>query len=89
MNQKLANTKSYSRRLQKEIENYRGSTQRLATSVQSDLPVYAARIDRMASTLQAYVELSTEDVSAAVLVSPKSVLTKQRTRLPRSARSCR
>jgi hypothetical protein len=64
-NQKLAAVKAYSRRLQKEIEAYRGTTQRLATTIQSDIPVYAAKIDRMASTLQAYVELTPEDVSAA------------------------
>jgi hypothetical protein len=64
-NQKLAAVKAYGRRLQKEIETYRGTTQRLATTVQSDLPVYAAKIDRMASTLQAYVELTPDDVSAA------------------------
>jgi hypothetical protein len=63
--QKLANVKVYSRRLQKEVENYRGSTQRFATTVQGELPVYAAKIDRMASTLQAYVDLTSEDVSAA------------------------
>src|SRR3954471_13406662 len=64
-NQKLAAVKSYSRRLQKEIETYRGTTQRLSTTIQSDIPVYAAKIDRMASTLHAYVELTTDDVSAA------------------------
>jgi hypothetical protein len=64
-NQKLSAVKVYARRLQKEIENYRGSTQRLSTTIQSDIPVYAAKIDRMASTLQAYVELTPEDVSAA------------------------
>jgi hypothetical protein len=64
-NQKLAAVKLYGRRLQKEIENYRGSTQRLSTTIQSDIPVYSAKIERMASTLQAYVELTVDDVSAA------------------------
>src|SRR6478735_5907528 len=44
-NQKLAAVKLYARRLQQEIENYRGSTQRLSTTIQSDIPVYSAKIE--------------------------------------------
>src|SRR3954463_10506661 len=37
--EKLANCKTWSRKLEKELQNYRGVVQRLATTVQSDLPV--------------------------------------------------
>jgi len=53
--QKLANTRRWSRVLQKEIELYKGSVQRFATTVQVDIPAAAAHLDSLSSKLDAYL----------------------------------
>lgn len=52
---KLVATKQYTRRLQKEIEVYKGSVQRLATTVQADLPTGAALLDGLIIKLEEYL----------------------------------
>lgn len=64
-NEKLALTKQYTRRLQKEIELYKGGVQRFSTSVQSEVPGAAAKLERMVTTLEGYVALTVEDVARA------------------------
>lgn len=59
--QKLANCRRHRARLQKEIDLYKGAVQRLATSVQADLPLAATRLDNMVASLEAYVALPTTD----------------------------
>lgn len=59
--QKLANTRKYSRVLQREIQSFKGSVQRLATSVQSDIPLAAAMLDGMVAALEQYVDLKAPD----------------------------
>jgi len=56
--EKLAAVKKYARRLAREIDLYKGSVQRLATSAMSDIPLAASRIDRMVATLEQYVALA-------------------------------
>lgn len=56
--EKLANVKRYTRVLQKEIQLYHGSVQRLATSVQSDIPAAAAHLENLTAKLDAYVSLT-------------------------------
>ena len=57
-NQKLAAVRKWARILPKEIELYKGSVQRFATGVQSELPVAAAHLEKLAGKLQAYVSVS-------------------------------
>jgi hypothetical protein len=58
---KFANVKKYTRVLQKEFESYKGSVQRFATTVQSDIPVAAATLDTLVQTLEQYVMLAPGD----------------------------
>src|SRR5450432_2854008 len=57
--QKLANVKKYTRILQRELQVYKGSVQRFATTVQSDIPVAAAMLDKMLAKLEEYISLKT------------------------------
>jgi hypothetical protein len=59
---KFANVKKYTRVLQKETESYKGSVQRLASTVQSNIPVAVAMLDQMVQTLEQYVMLSASDI---------------------------
>ena len=66
--EKLANCKSWSRKLEKEIQTYRGVVQRLATTVQADLPVAAAKLQNGIIQLEKYVTMGVpiEQTSAAI-----------------------
>ncbi len=58
--QKLANVRRWVRALQKEVELYKGSVQRLATSVESLVPTGVAHLERLVAELQAYAAISTQ-----------------------------
>ncbi len=58
--QKLANVRKWVRALQKEVELYKGSVQRLATSVESLVPQGVAHLERLVAELQAYAAVATE-----------------------------
>jgi hypothetical protein len=58
---RFANVKKYTRVLQKEMESYKGSVQRFATTVQSEIPVAAAMLDNLVQTLEQYVMLAPGD----------------------------
>ncbi len=60
---KLENVRKWARALQKEVELYKGSVVRLATSVHSDLPAAAAYLDTLAAQLDAYVALQAAPVA--------------------------
>lgn len=55
--QKLVNVKRWTRALQKEVEMYKGSVQRFATDVQTELPAAAAHLESLSAKLDAYVSL--------------------------------
>jgi hypothetical protein len=55
--QKLAMVRKWSRQLPKEIEMYKGGVQRFATTVQTDIPVAASHLDKLAQKLDAYLNL--------------------------------
>lgn len=55
--QKLLNVKRWTRALQKEVEMYKGSVQRFATDVQTELPAAAAHLESLSAKLDAYVSL--------------------------------
>jgi hypothetical protein len=54
---KLAMVRKWARQLPKEIEMYKGGVQRFATTVQSDIPVAAGHLDKLAQKLDAYISL--------------------------------
>ena len=55
--EKAANCKSWTRKLEKEIQNYRGTVQRFATTIQGDLPVVAAKLENAIIKLEQYISL--------------------------------
>jgi hypothetical protein len=55
--QKLAAVRKWARVLPKEIEMYKGSVQRFATTVESQIPVAAAHLEKLSGKLEAYVSL--------------------------------
>jgi hypothetical protein len=52
--QKLIATKQHSKRLQREIQIYKGTVQRFATAVQADIPAAAARLGNLVAVLESY-----------------------------------
>jgi uncharacterized protein with PIN domain len=57
--QKMAAVKRWGRQLEKEAQIYKGSVQRLGTTVTADIPVAISKLDRMSIALQGYVNLAT------------------------------
>src|SRR5262249_20600102 len=70
--QKLVNVNKSTRRLHKEIQIYKGAVQRFATTVQSDIPVAASRLDNMIATLEAYTALGPETAAVSASTAPSS-----------------
>lgn len=56
--EKLENCRRYARVLDKAIHVYKGSMQRLGTTVSSDLPAAAAQLDKMFKVLEAYAAMA-------------------------------
>ena len=54
---KLRNVQKYAKLLPREIEMYKGSVQRFATTVQSGIPAAVAKLSAMSGKLDAYVSL--------------------------------
>jgi hypothetical protein len=68
--QKLVLTKQHSRKLQKEIQLYRGAVQRFSTTLSSDIPIAASKLEQAVIKLEAYVALNApEAVSMPVSAS--------------------
>ena len=70
--QKLVNTKKNTRVLQRELQNYKGSVQRFATAVQSDVPSAVALLGTLATTLQEYASLAPADMGTGVVESKQA-----------------
>src|SRR4051812_29247206 len=86
--EKLANCKAWSRKLEKEIENYRGSVQRFATDIQADLPVAAAKLEAAIIQLEQYVSLGVpiEQASIAGTASESATISSDPSQAPSMAR---
>jgi hypothetical protein len=67
--QKLAATKSWARRFQKEAAAFKGAVQRMSTFVLADVPVATAKLDRMTAALQAYIAFKGPDLSGISVAS--------------------
>jgi hypothetical protein len=63
---KMANVKKWTRQLHKESHIYRGSVQRLGTTVSTDVPVAGAKILRMLTALEGYVALAAPSVAPSI-----------------------
>jgi hypothetical protein len=63
--EKAANCKTWTRKLEKEIQNYRGVVQRLATTVQGQLPVHAAKLQNAIIRLEQYFALGAPSEQAS------------------------
>lgn len=68
--QKLAATKTWSRRMQRETHNYKGGVQRLQTMVSVDLPNAVATLDRMYAALEKYVAAGPASVTSTAAPAP-------------------
>ena len=64
---KIVAVKKGLRRLQKELESYKGSVQRLSTFVSSLVPAASANLERMALALEAYVALQPSGAGAPMI----------------------
>ena len=73
--QKMAAVKRYRTLLQKEIMQYKGMVQRLASTVQGDLKIATAELDHMVQTLQGYVSLNSTGEAPEVMTSQASAET--------------
>src|SRR5688500_4794101 len=67
--EKLENVRRYTPRLAREIMIYKGQVQRFATFIAADIPVAAAKLDKMVDSLEAYVNLAASDASVPTPVS--------------------
>jgi hypothetical protein len=67
---KLAAVRKYAKKLPREIEVYKGTVQRFATTIQTDLPTAAGKLDAMIRKLEEYAALGpAAAASTAVLGS--------------------
>ena len=67
--QKLVNVKRWSRALPREIELYKGSVQRFATTIHVDVPSAIHRLDRMIGSLEKYASLAAPASAASTAAS--------------------
>jgi len=67
--QKLTNVKRWSKALPREIELYKGSVQRFATTVRVDVPAAIHRLDKMLASLEAYASLAAPTMATSSVES--------------------
>jgi len=71
-NEKFANTKKYTRVLQREMQSYKGSVQRFATTVQSELTVAVAMLDSFVQALDQYLMLEASEMGPTAPAATES-----------------
>ena len=72
---KLAAVRKYAKKLPREIEVYKGSVQRFATTVQSDLPTAAGKLDAMIRKLEEYAAIGPAAAASVAGVSEEGGMT--------------
>jgi len=55
---KLSRVRAWNQRIEKELSDYRGATQRLISAVELEIPNARARLDNMIDSLEAYLALA-------------------------------
>jgi hypothetical protein len=73
---KLVATRKYVRVLERQIQLYKGTAQRLATTVQVDVPQAASKLDRMLRTLEQYAALQAPGVVTSQAPSDVAPMTR-------------
>jgi hypothetical protein len=63
--EKFENCRKWARKLEKEVQMYKGGVSRLVTAVAGDIPVALAKLDNMAAALERYVEFRPAGAGAA------------------------
>jgi hypothetical protein len=89
---KLSRVKAWNQRIEKELSDYRGATQRLASAIEVEIPNARARLDSMIDSLEAYLALAppemprstTEVDSARPGETPAPGVTEDRPSAPQS-----
>jgi hypothetical protein len=78
--QKFSRVKAWSQRIDKEMSDYRGATQRLMSAMEVEIPNARAKLDKMIDSLEAYLALAppemprtTTEPSEVDLVRPGEV----------------
>jgi hypothetical protein len=84
--EKLTNTRRWARKLPKELHNYKGGVQRLATTVAVAIPAAVARLDKLGGLLEAYVSLAAGTPRADASAPPPRETADAATGLPSMAR---
>ena len=69
---KLAAVRRYAKKLPREIEVYKGTVQRFATTVQTDLPTAAGKLDAMIRKLEEYAALGPAAATSAAVSGDES-----------------
>lgn len=71
--QKLENTRKWARRLQRELHNYKGGVQPLATFVAVDIPAAVATLDKLSGALNRYVAAQPAVAGSTAEAAPAAV----------------
>jgi hypothetical protein len=64
--QKLKLVRKWARQLPKEIENYKGSVQRFATTVESQIPTAIGHLEKLAKKIDAYLSVQAPSFDGAI-----------------------
>ncbi|MCL5280379.1 MAG: hypothetical protein M1376_10785 [Planctomycetes bacterium] len=67
---KFRRVQAWSLRIEKEMSDYRGATERLLSAIEVDIPNARARLDHMIEALEAYVALAPPEMPRTVGAGP-------------------
>ena len=67
---KLSRVKAWSQQIEKELSDYRGAVQRLASAIELDIPNARAKLDKMIDSLESYVALAPPEMPRSASEKP-------------------
>ncbi len=73
---KLNRVTAWSQRIEKELSDYRGATQRLISAIEVDIPNARARLDNMIKALEAYLALAPPEMPRDATEKPEADLVR-------------
>jgi len=68
---KFHRVQAWSQRIEKELSDYRGATQRLMSAIEVDIPNARARLDHMIAALEAYLALAPPEMPRSATEKPE------------------
>ncbi len=68
---KFRRVQAWSQRIEKELSDYRGATQRLSSAIEVDVPNARARLDNMIEALEAYLALAPPEMPKSATEKPE------------------